>query len=323
MKKFRPLIIIAGLIAALVGGYFMLNSMLFDGISPQHIETDGFQANIFSPKKSNSKAAVVILGGGQFGDYWGQSLAKKGYTGLSLPYHRKPGLPDLPEEIPLEYFQKAIAWLTKQTAVDADKIVVMGASRNAELALLVASTFPDAVAGAIAYAPGSASWSNTVLPFNSDELKPSWTFQGKPVPYIAMNKIQGGDSDRISLLDYWRNGLADSAQYSTGHIPVERIKGPILLLSGLDDQVWPAAEMSDLIEAKLKAYNFQHRVDNIQYEDAGHLISGNPDFLNPERDGQMTVNGRNYRYNFGGTSEGDQKAQQDARARVFEFMNQL
>ncbi|MEO0900275.1 MAG: acyl-CoA thioester hydrolase/BAAT C-terminal domain-containing protein, partial [Bacteroidota bacterium] len=40
-------------------------------------------------------------------------------------------------------------------------------------------------------------------------------------------------------------------QYPSAVIPVEKIAGPILLLSGRDDQVWPSATMSDMMEERL------------------------------------------------------------------------
>ncbi|WP_215731646.1 hypothetical protein [Bizionia saleffrena] len=49
----------------------------------------------------------------------------------------------------------------------------MGASRNVELALVIASTFPEIVSGVVAYSTRSISWSNTILPYNSNQLKPS------------------------------------------------------------------------------------------------------------------------------------------------------
>ena len=194
MKQNRKYIIWSGIIAFLFVGYFVVDSFLFDGVRARNINEVGFQANYFAINVVERKAAIVLIGGGQWGDYWGQQFAKKGFVGLSLPYTRLEGLPKLPEEINVEYFESAINWLKKQPEVDPEKIVVMGASRNAELALVVASTLPELVSGVVAYAPSSVSWSNTVLPYNSNDLKPSWKYQGADIPYIPMDKISGNDT---------------------------------------------------------------------------------------------------------------------------------
>lgn len=147
--------------------------MLFNGMKPKAINETGFQANYFFKEAIQSKTTVVLIGGGQWGDYWAQEFANKEMVGLSLPYTRKEGLPKLLEEINLEYFETAIKWLGKQKSVNPEKIIAMGASRNVELALVIASTFPEIVSGVVAYSPRSISWSNTVLPYNSNQLKPS------------------------------------------------------------------------------------------------------------------------------------------------------
>ena len=323
MKKNRKYIIWSGIIAFLFVGYFIADSFLFDGVRARNIKEVGFQANYFAKNVAEKKAAIVLIGGGQWGDYWGQQFAKKGFVGLSLPYTRLEGLPKSPEEINVEYFENAIKWLKKQPEVDPEKIVVMGASRNAELALVVASTLPELVSGVVAYAPSSVSWSNTVLPFNSNDLKPSWKYQGADITYIPMDKISGTDSDKIETLEYWKRGLAKTDYVTQATIKVEKINGPILLFSGLDDMVWPSSLMADMIEQRIKESNFKNAFQSIKYEKAGHLISSNPEMNSDYRTGKMNINGKDYEFEFGGTKEGDQKAKQDAKIRLFEFIEKL
>ena len=324
MKKGSK-IIIGGLVlfALLVAGYMYVDSLLFDGVRPKAVNENGFQANYFAKEGIEDQPTLILIGGGDWGNYWGQKMGRADYAALSLPYHRREGLPDLIEGIPLEYFERAIDWLKEQPAVNPDKIVVMGASRNAELALVIASYFPESVHGVIGYCPSSVSWSNTIHPFNSDELKPSWTFRNEAVPFIPMEKMKGGESNRVNTLAYATEGLSDSSTVATASIQVEKINGPILLFSGLDDEVWPAAIMSDMIEERINKRGFDFSFDNIQYEDAGHLISGNPDFPPTMRQGKLMIDGKRYEYNFGGTVEGDMNAQKDASKRVFDFLSKM
>ncbi len=319
MKNKRLIIALAS-ITILIIGYFIADRILFDGIRPKNIEEDGIVAKYFCSDNTQNKAAVILVGGGPWGDYWASELAKSGYVGLSLPYTRHEGLPKLPEEIPLEYFQKAINWLGRQPEVNQDKIVVMGASRNAELALLIASHYPELIKGLIAYSPSSVSWSNTVLPFNSDSLKASWTFKGKDIPYIPMPKLSAAKSTTINTLDYWSRGLSQKADLERAAIEVEKISGPILLFSGKDDELWPSAQMADMIEERLIEFKMENKVQNIQYPDAGHLISGNPESDSEERTGKMNIQGKPYDFNYGGTNAGDFKAKQDAKKRVMNYM---
>ena len=196
----------------------------------------------------------------------------------------------------------------------------MGASRNAELSLVIASLFPNLIGGVIAYAPSSVSWSNTVLPYNSDQLKASWKYQGADIPYIPMEKISGNDSNNIETLSYWKSGLAKNDYIAQATIKVEKINGPILLLSGLDDKVWPSSLMADMIEQRLKEYQFQFSFQNIKYENCGHQISGHPEVNTDYRTGTMTIDGKDYAFDFGGTMEGDRRAKQDAKLKVLAFL---
>ncbi len=323
MRNNRKIILFIGIIALLLGCYFITDNMLFNGIKSKPINEDGFQANYFAKDELNDKTAIILIGGGQWGDYWAQEFANKEMVGLSLPYTGKEGLPRLPEEIELEYFANAINWLIKQPQVDPNKIVVMGASRNAELALVIASTFTESISGVIAYAPSSVSWSNTVLPYNSDELKSSWKYKGVDVPYLPMNKIIGNESNKIKMVEYWKKGLTKTDFIKQAAIKVEKINGPIILFSGNDDKVWPSSIMADMIENRLEDNNFEHSFQNIKYDNAGHLISNNPDDDSSYRTGRINIDGKDYEYEFGGNNDGDFKAKQDAKVKLMEFIEKI
>src|SRR5262249_20986346 len=54
--------------------------------------------------------------------------------------------------------------------------------------------------------------------------------------------------------------------------PVERIHGPVLLISGSDDQVWPAKILADTATARLHRKGHPFKVEHLCYEGAGHAI---------------------------------------------------
>lgn len=323
MKSNKKYIIWIGMVAFLFAGYIIADKLLFSGIQSRTINTNGFRANYFVKDNIQNKTSILLIGGGPWGDYWAQQFAQRDMVGISLPYAGKEGLPKLPEEIELEYFENAINWIGEQPEVNPNKIVVMGASRNAELALVIAATFPDIINGVVAYAPSAVSWSNTVLPYNSNELKASWRYKGVDIPYLPMNKIMGDESNTIEMLDYWKIGLAKTDFIEQATIKVEQINGPMILFSGNDDKVWPSSVMADMIEKRLKDRSFEHSFQNIKYDNAGHSISTNPDDASSFRTGTINISGKNYEYEFGGTDDGDFKAKQDARIKLMDFLEKL
>lgn len=300
--------------------YFLVDKVLFDGVKALPVNEAGFQANYFAKETTANETAVVLIGGGQWGDYWAQEFANKDMAGLSIPYTGRKGLTPLPEEIDLMYFENAIDWLKEQPHVDPDKIVVMGASRNAELALVLASMLTESISGVVAYAPSSVSWCNRVLPYNSDELKASWKYRGRDIPYVPMDKIAANESKELNMLAYWKSGLEKVDSLKDAIIQVERINGSILLFSGNDDRVWPSAQMADRIEKRLSDSSFSYSFHNIKYDNAGHSISTNPDDKSDYQTGNLQINGVDYDYEFGGTAEGNFKAKQDAKIKLMEYL---
>ena len=56
-----------GLIISLIVGCFIADSILFNGVQPIAINENGFQANYFVKTDTKRKAAIVLIGGGQWG----------------------------------------------------------------------------------------------------------------------------------------------------------------------------------------------------------------------------------------------------------------
>ena len=140
---------------------------------------------------------------------------------------------------------------------------------------------------------------------------------------MPMDKISGSNSSKINTLKYWESGLSKTNYVNQAAIKVENINGPILLFSGKDDKVWPSSFMADMIEERIKENSFQHSFENIQYINAGHLISSNPESKSDYRTGTINIDGKEYELEYGGTSEGDSEAKKGAKIRVLDFIDNL
>ncbi len=319
----RKIIIWTLLIILIGNGLWWVKRTIFNGVTRNSISENGFKAKYFKIDDSIKKTAVIALGGDEWCDFWCDRLAGNGHIGMSLSYFNQEGLPSRMEEIPLEYFEKAIDWLRSQPEVDTSKVLVMGSGRDAELALLLASTYPDKIHGVIGYCPGSVHWSNTVFSWNSDEIKPSWTLNGQAIPFIKMEKIRGGVNETIDGLAYWNSGLDDTLQVNNSIIKVENVAGPILLITPTDDQLWPSYRMSKMIEKRLRKYDFKYKVQNIQYENAGHRLRLPLHKALTAEQIDIEIDGKTYGCNLGGTPIGNFKAQLDSRDKVDEFVYKL
>jgi dienelactone hydrolase len=220
---------------------------------------------------------VIILGGSSGGLYeWlAQAFASHGFAALTLAYFNYQDLPQELVEIPLEYFSKAVAWIKVQKNIKADCLGLIGGSKGGELALLLAATWSDFKA-VVAWVPSGYIWQGI-----SRVMKPasSWSHNGQGLPYIAgvvtpedIAKYRKGEMD--SVRQFYALGLeqADPVTIERATIPVEKIKAPILLVSGTDDQTWPSAEFCDAIMKRLEMYGHPYEHKHIRCQGAGHMV---------------------------------------------------
>jgi dienelactone hydrolase len=176
--------------------------------------------------------AVLIIGGSVPGHRpsLAQHLASGGFPSLAIGYWGEPGLPGNLQNIPLEYFEKALRWLAGQPGVDPNRIVTLGISRGGEAALELAVSFPGLVHGAVTCSGGNSVFGGLPSGF-------AWTLGGKPLPL--------------------------------GPIAVEEINGPVVAFAGGQDRVWSGAEYARSIAARGRTHGRLNIVARV-YTRAGH-----------------------------------------------------
>jgi uncharacterized protein len=284
----------------------------------------------FIYRKGETKLPLVIALGGSGGGFLPekeiQTLALHGYAVLSVAYFKIDGLPNRIENIPLEYFDDAISWACSKSVVDSSKVIVLGVSRGAELALLLASRY-QRISGVIAYSPGCFILPNAVDTEDSVATHSSWTFEGKPLAFAPLKIFEGNHQKNVKYRDYMvplLNGN-DSERYS---INIENSNGPILLLSGSADQIWPSAEMAEKLERRLNDKQFSHRVTNIIIPGAGHSffqLQNNYQIISSIFFNyfELNIKGRQYKFNNGGTSWNNVSGRSQSREAVLNFLEQF
>lgn len=303
-------------------------------IAVSNIDTHGICGKLFGPSDHDVRPGIVVLGGSGGGLGWSEAMAQKlageGYAALALAYFRYPSLPNTCANIPLEYFQKAFDWMAAQQDIDTRRLAIVGASRGAELVLILGSIFP-VIKAVIAYSPSSVVWG--AFGGITSVGKPAWTYQKKPLVRMHI-----GLSPRI-LYEHVRMVvcLISRFPYSERHrfvaalknesavnraiIPVENIKGPILLVSGEDDQIWPATLMSEMIMDRLRKHEHPFHDKHCQYKGAGHAISL-PDLPREAYPTKFTFPRTRIKYNAGGNSDINAQASKQAWNEATAFLQE-
>ncbi len=287
-------------------------------ITVREIREAGLVGRMWIPAGQGHRPSILLLTGGSGGiqTRYGPLLASHGYTVFSLAYFGIEPLPQRQVEIPLEYFDRALAWMKTQAEVDPERIGVMGSSKGGEASLLLAATF-DSIKAVIAFAGSSVVWEGAMERRNGSVVDPlayksGWTFQGKPLPYLP--KTASEEATRRVMADpaqsraLFEPALSQKALVEKAAIPVERIHGPVLLFSGKDDVAWPSTPMSDMVIARLRRFHYRWPFRHVAYDSAGHLFE----------DGYLPTPA--FSAVQGGTPAGNAHAQADSWRLVLKFL---
>jgi uncharacterized protein len=306
----KPLVLAATLMFCL----FMRTASAEDQPAEEPIKTSvtakGLVADLYVPAGAKGRLpAIIILGGSEGGmgpapARDGRIIAQHGYATLQLAYFDAPGLPKDLGLIPLEYFKTAIDWLRAQPGVDPDRIGIVGTSIGGEVVLTVASHYRE-IKVAVAAVPASVVWPGII--HTGGDPPSTFTLAGKPLPYLPY----GGPF--TSIYDLYAKGLLALDQHKDAIIPVERINGPVMLVCGKSDSLWPSCPMSEQVAARLKTEHFTHPVQLLEYSDAGHAVFGQP--LDPKSTRFADL------AKLGGSAEGNQAARQDSWTRAVAFID--
>lgn len=253
------------------------------GVTRREIREEGLVGTLFTPPGPGPHPVVMVLNGsgGGINEARGALLASHGYQSFALGYFKAPGLPPYITETPLEYFETALNWVRRALAPAGGRVTVSGQSRGGELALLLGATFPDLVSAVIAYVPGAVvhGAQGAGDPARGGWHGVTWTRGGKPLPHLWQEPERvawhpwAGDPPPDRHHSVFFEGLRNADLAEASRIQVERIRGPVLLVSGRDDRAWPSSLYSRMVVATLRRHDHPWPVQHLDFDDAGHSIN--------------------------------------------------
>jgi pimeloyl-ACP methyl ester carboxylesterase len=169
---------------------------------------------------------------------------------------------------------------------------------------LVASHYPE-IKVVVATMPSGVVWPGIV---HSEGDPPStFTLAGKPLPFLPYGY------PFTSVYNLYAKGLLALDQHRDAIIQVERINGPVMLVCGKSDSLWPSCPMSEQVDARLKSEHFTHSVQLLEYQDAGHAVFGQPRSSDDPHIADLTKEG--------GSIEGNQTARRNSWTRAMAFLD--
>lgn len=262
----------------------LVQRYVVDGVTRREIAEDGLVGTVFRPAGAGARPVIIVLNGsgGGIPRQRAALYAAHGYTAFALGYFKAPGLPAHISRTPLEYFERALHWTRANLDPAGGFVAVTGQSRGGELTLLLASRFPDLVNAAIAYVP-SAVVHGTLRAGAPGEApdSPTWTWQGQPLRNVWQDNPEvdwsafdqtSADGSPVRQAAAFHTPLRHPASVAASRIAVERIAGPVMLISGTDDGFWPSTLFSEQIAAALKQHDHRWPVQHVCGQGAGHAI---------------------------------------------------
>ena len=261
----RVLLIIA---IVLVAGLVFLFTYV-PSLSKRH----GVVETILYLGDSDNQPLIVAFGGAEGAIDWHRnhmktkrdSLIQKGYAILAIGYFNAEGTPRNLDRISLDAISDTIMSIAKNSKIDESKIALIGGSRGGELVLNLASRFNHFNA-VIAMSTSNVSFPAITWSANTS----SWTYKNKEVSYVPAGLNTISPAIKGDLYTAHSLMLEDEEAVKKAEIQVENINGSILILSGKDDDQWPASEMSDQLIQRLKNKNFKYYNKHIKL-DGGHI----------------------------------------------------
>lgn len=219
---------------------------------------------------------VVVFGGSEGGNSYTKPYNVKerelytnsGYAVLAVGYFGMKGIPQELDRISLNAVYDEIALTLKAPNVNSSCVAVMGGSKGAELALSLASKYPD-ITSVVSLSGGNVGFAGPS--FFADGKTASYMFNDEPLPFVPFSfemlpSLLTGDLRKASEI-----ALENTEAAAKAEIKVEDINGPILLISGEKDQIWPSMEMSNKVMQRLSENNFPHPYKHIIVPDGNHF----------------------------------------------------
>lgn len=278
------------------------------GVRRVDIQQNGIIGTLFLPPGPGPFPGMIdLLGGSGPADFRGGPLASHGFATLTLAYVNHAELPYPAGYFGLtnDYFEDAYNFLSNHPQVIKDRIGIIGLCLGQYFALKMGTELPRIRPRCLVGVSGShiimmknktGFIYQDLIDFN--EKKPFDENIPSPTKHILLECFN--EPDRI--------------------LQVGKIRCPLLLIVGEDDQSIPSVEAAAEIEKMMKEAGNSHFLTKISYPGAGHIIETPFSPLNKESKIKIPKMETKLYQLWGGEPKAHADAQEDSWKRILEFL---
>ena len=246
----------------------------------ENLDGMALSGELFTPPGPGPHPLVVYMNGSSGGVNAPRAalFASRGYQCLALAIFNYEGRPRYLNDMPLEYFERALTWARRSLRPLDGFVALSGISRGGETSLLVASHYPGLVSAVVAYVPSAVTHGvvSAGAPRTGRDAQ-AWTIGGEPLPHLWQdNRHADWDAAYATEPPYrqtraFMSATRDAQALERARIPIERYPGPVMLVSASDDGFWPSTAYSEMVVRRRQAagqLSTRHHV----CEGAGHHV---------------------------------------------------
>ena len=262
----------------------LFSSLFFISCSQTNPKIDGKSgkfAHHFYPAKvessllsSDKKLPLIFLYEGFYGEWRNNnivhSLQKLGYNVVTVGYFDRSGLSNNLTQVNLNALKTMMDGYLKKYRVDENAIGVIGRGKGGELALVMGSLYDDikmvvAITG-----------SHVVLQSTQINLAhhSSWVHNKKELPFVpfplaSFETLKGAVTllfNSKGYIDIYMNAFENKEAVEKALIEVEKINGPLFVISNENDQFFPSKYAGEKISQRIKEkkFSFPYKYKNYQ-----------------------------------------------------------
>ncbi|XP_067861321.1 peroxisomal succinyl-coenzyme A thioesterase-like isoform X2 [Heptranchias perlo] len=282
------------------------------GITRLELNEGRVIGTMFFPPGPGPFPAVVDMwgGGGGLVEYRAALLASRGFATLALAYMGHTRVPESYQTFDpkLPYFEDAFSTLNNHPQVAKGRVAVLGLSFGFTLALLMATEIPSIHPKCLICISG----------IHYNLLKET------KFDMVDVLDVFSKDMSKVKFTEdgamIWRDISLPFSDDPKKLVKVDKVKCPMMLISGEDDQNWPTLEAAFEIQKLMKAAGNDHLLTILSYPQTGHLIE--PPYSPHCRQSKFRLHSKKRTVNvlWGGEAKPHADAQEDSWKKILAFL---
>ncbi|KAL2102596.1 hypothetical protein ACEWY4_001764 [Coilia grayii] len=291
---------------------------LAPGVQRVDVRERGVKGKLFIPPGPGPFPAVLDMwgGGGGLVEYRAALLASHGFVTMALGYlsaedKRTPTLET-------EYFDIAYHILQSHPQVCPDRVAALGLSFGTTITLTMAAyskTAQACLSSLLLLSPRCCVCISGihVYPFSKPQKS---LFE--VLEYMKRTLLKARIDENNHVI--WRDAVLPIPTEQDTKVDVARIKCPLMIVVGQDDQNWATVESTEDIQQMMERSGNGHLLTVLSYPGAGHLIE--PPYTPHVRFSNFTTQGRQkVLMLWGGQTKPHADAQEDSWNKILLFLH--